>query len=148
MPHRPPQASVSQYIFSVSVATARPDGDVIHLVRNGQSLWSIAIEYGVKINQIKLLNNLNSNAVYTGQRLLIKKSATQPAASITPSPTSSPRITPFPATPTRTGTQTPTLDPVSEISVPSGNSTLVIFLVVILLAVGLVVGLVLQDRRR
>ncbi len=110
-------ASVSQYIYSVHVATARPDGDVIHLVRNGQSLWSIAIEYGVKINQIKLLNNLNSNEVYTGQRLLIQKSATQPAASITPSPTSSPWTTPLTAAPTRTGTQTPTLGPGSEVTI-------------------------------
>ena len=70
---------VSQYIVPVARATARPDGDVIHEVKNGQSMWSIAIEYGVKINQIQRLNNLSSTDLYPGQKLLVQKGATQPA---------------------------------------------------------------------
>ncbi len=69
---------VPQYILPVVRATARPDGDVIHEVKNGQSLWSIAIEYGVKIEQIRLLNNLSSTDIYTGEKLLVQKGATQP----------------------------------------------------------------------
>ena len=69
---------VPQYIVPVVRATARPDGDVIHEVKNGQSLWSIAIEYGVKIEQIRQLNNLSSTDIRTGQKLLIQKGATQP----------------------------------------------------------------------
>ena len=64
-------------------ATARPDGDVIHEVKNGQSLWSIAIEYGVKIEQIHRLNNLPSTDIYLGQKLLVQKSATQPVPTAT-----------------------------------------------------------------
>jgi LysM repeat protein len=74
---------VSQYIVPVARATARPDGDVIHEVRYGQSMWSIAIEYGVKIEQIQRLNNLLSTDLYPGQKLLVQKGATQPA----PNPT-------------------------------------------------------------
>ena len=43
---------VPQYMIPVSLATARPDGDVVHEVKYGQTLWSIAIEYGVKIEDI------------------------------------------------------------------------------------------------
>jgi LysM repeat protein len=74
---------VSQYIMPVVRATARPIGDVIHEVKNGQSMWSIAIEYGVKIDQIQRLNNLSSTDLYSGQKLLVQKGATQPA----PTPT-------------------------------------------------------------
>jgi LysM repeat protein len=70
---------VSQYIIPVARATARPDGDVIHEVKNGQSMWSIAIEYGVKIDQIQQLNNFLSTDLYPGQKLLVQKGATQPA---------------------------------------------------------------------
>ncbi|PKN97325.1 MAG: hypothetical protein CVU42_16435 [Chloroflexi bacterium HGW-Chloroflexi-4] len=81
---------VSQYIIPVVRATARPDGDVIHEVRNGQSLWSIAIEYGVKIDQIRQLNNLPSIDIYLGQKLLVQKNATQqptPTPAMTATPT-------------------------------------------------------------
>jgi spore germination protein YaaH len=87
-------------------ATARPDGDVIHEVKNGQSLWSIAIEYGVKIDQIRQLNNYSATEIYTGQTFLIQKSATQPAtptASSSATPTAGSTFTPQPA-PSRTPT--------------------------------------------
>lgn len=69
---------VPQYIIPVARATARPDGDVIHEVKNGQSLWAIAIEYGVTIEQIRRLNNLASIDIYAGQKLVVAKGATQP----------------------------------------------------------------------
>ena len=40
---------ISQYMVPVALSTARPDGDVFHKVQYGQSLWSIAIEYGTTI---------------------------------------------------------------------------------------------------
>jgi len=83
---------VPQYIMPVVLATARTDGDVIHEVKNGQSLWSIAIEYGVKIEQIRRLNNLSSTYIRTGQKLLVQKGATQQ-----PMPTSN--VTEIPAVP-------------------------------------------------
>jgi uncharacterized protein YkwD len=80
---------LSQYSIPVALSTARPDGDVVHEVKYGQSLWSIAIEYGTTIEQIKRLNNLTDDTVVSGWKLLIKKSATQPV-SATMSPTPNP----------------------------------------------------------
>lgn len=63
--------------------TARPDGDVIHEVQYGQTLWSIAIQYGTTIEQIRRLNNLPPTPmIYPGQKLLIQKNATQPAPAV------------------------------------------------------------------
>lgn len=71
--------NLSQYSIPVALSTARPDGDVIHEVKYGQSLWSIAIQYSTTIEQIKRLNNLTSDIIAPGWTLLIQKGATQPA---------------------------------------------------------------------
>jgi hypothetical protein len=93
-----PADALSQYIVPVARSTARPDGDVIHQVQYGQSLWSIAIQYGTTINGIRTLNNLSDTTVYEGQVLLILKGATQPpSATETPlkiSPLTSEAVTP------------------------------------------------------
>jgi LysM repeat protein len=81
---RAEQGDLSQYSVPVVLSTARPDGDVIHEVKYGQTLWSIAIEYGTTIEQIKRLNNLTSDTVVPGWTLLVKKGATQPVLSATP----------------------------------------------------------------
>jgi LysM repeat protein len=79
---------LSQYSVPVVLSTARPDGDVIHEVKYGQTLWSIAIEYGTTIERIKRLNNLTSDVVVPGWTLLVVKSATQPVPSAKPFSTS------------------------------------------------------------
>jgi spore germination protein YaaH len=56
-------------------------------VKYGQALWSIAIQYGTTIDQLRRLNNLPSTPViYPGQKLIVMKNATQPApdAHLTP----------------------------------------------------------------
>ncbi len=75
---------ISQYSVPVVLSTARPDGDVIHEVKYGQTLWSIAIGYGTTIEQIKRLNGLTSDTVVPGWTLLVRKGATQPVLSATP----------------------------------------------------------------
>ena len=75
-----------QNMMPVALNTALADGNVYHEVKYGQTLWSIAITYKTTVKQIQQLNNLSDTMVQTGQRLLILKSATQPApreASIT-----------------------------------------------------------------
>jgi LysM repeat protein len=66
----------SQILSAVVVSTPREDGAIYHEVKYGQSLWSIAIAYGTKIDEIKRLNNLTTNDIYLGQKLLIKKVGT------------------------------------------------------------------------
>ncbi len=94
-----------QYIIPVARSTARPDGDVVHEVEYGQSLWSIAITYGTTIEQIQTWNNLGtSNIVYEQQMLLVQKGATQPA--VIPTQTSTTAFSRPSSTPSPTITQT------------------------------------------
>jgi LysM repeat protein len=64
---------VSQYIAPVKIATPLADGSVIHQVQSGQSLWSIAIKYGIKIDTIRRLNNISPDGtIQIGQKLIIR----------------------------------------------------------------------------
>jgi LysM repeat protein len=94
-----PDNLVPQYIIPVKRSTARPNGNVIHKVQYGQSLWSIAVTYNTTIDQIRAWNNLGeSTEIYDGQILLVQMGATQP-----PPPTTTPKITAtafMPVTPT------------------------------------------------
>lgn len=104
--------TINQYSIPVAVSTARPDGDVIHEVQYGQTLWSLAIQYKVSIEQIKLLNNLTDDTIAPGWKLLIQKAATQPAPvtptlnASSPTQTSTPYVLPT-WTPTPSATSTP-----------------------------------------
>jgi LysM repeat protein len=70
---------ISDYLISVAVNTARPDGDVVHEVQYGQTLWSLSDLYHVSVEDIKRLNGLVDDTVVPGWKLLIQKAATQPA---------------------------------------------------------------------
>jgi LysM repeat protein len=91
---------VSQIMIPVVTSTPQSDGSVVHVVQSGQSLWSIAIEYGTKIDSIKQFNNLTSDSIYNGQELLIYPAGSMPTPQPTPTQTSTPVAT-------RTPTQTP-----------------------------------------
>lgn len=117
-PASPPIALVP-----LTTATPNPNGSVVHLVGYGQSLWSIAIAYGVKIDEIRTQNGLvpGSTDIYAGQKLVIhtagffqpssatlsEKSTTQsetptvsaPKKTSTPRATAAPQITPSPELP-------------------------------------------------
>jgi uncharacterized protein YkwD/LysM repeat protein len=67
------QASTPIPLVPLITATMRPDGAIIHEVGYGQSLWAIAIAYGVTSARIRELNGMapNDSAIWAGQRLLI-----------------------------------------------------------------------------
>ncbi len=46
---------------------------IIYTVKRGDSLWALAREYNTTVNDIKQLNNLNSDVLSIGQELQIKK---------------------------------------------------------------------------
>ena len=129
--------SVSQYSVPVAISTAQPDGDVIHEVQYGQTLWSIAVQYNTTIAELKLLNNLPDDMISPGWKLLIQKGATQPAlvtgapldmnGDITPTETKYPTAIPFhTTTPTITAT-VPTVPLSQQIN---RNSTVVVSLLI------------------
>lgn len=56
---------------------------LIHLVKKGESVWSIADKYGVRVNELLKLNSLNSqNTLLVNQRVIVpvKPSPTVPSA--------------------------------------------------------------------
>jgi LysM repeat protein len=67
----PPLAS------TIVPSTPDSDGKLIHAVRPGETLWLIAISYGVKIVDIRRLNNMSeAEAIYPGEKLLIRLEST------------------------------------------------------------------------
>lgn len=127
--------SISQYSIPVVVSTARPDGDVIHEVKYGQTLWTLADQYKVSVEEIKRLNGLTEDTIVPGWKLLIQKAATQPVPvtdtplrppltlTSTPYPTSIPYHTP-------TFTATPTIPPVDAGQFVKQNSMVLVALLV------------------
>lgn len=88
-------------VVPVAVSTPQSDGSIIHVVEKGQALWSIAITYGVTVDQIQILNNLSDNAaIYEDESLIIR-------AAYTATPTLIPTNTPLPPTRTPIPPQTP-----------------------------------------
>lgn len=88
-------------VVPVVVSTPKPDGSITHVVEKGQALWSIAITYGVTVDQIRILNNLSDNAaIYEGQNLIVRPAFTS-------TPTLIPTNTPLPPTRTPIPPQTP-----------------------------------------
>jgi uncharacterized protein YkwD len=134
----------SQYSVPVALSTARLDGDVVHEVKYGQTLWSLARQYHVSVEEIKRLNNLTEDAIGQGWTLLIQKAATQaatatptsilnrPGKTQTPPSTSTPKIMPI---------STPTADDTKVLVESFGQNKLVVVALIISFSV-LVAGVV------
>ena len=113
-----PQPTVV-YVTPVISSTAQADGSIIHIVRYGQTLITIAQTYHTTVDAIKKLNNLTSNNIYEGQKLIIRLAFTPtPTSRYSPTPTLPPptatskaSVTPTPRPPTLTPTPLPTPTP-------------------------------------
>ncbi len=129
------------------VSTPGPDGSVVHTVRAGETLWTIAVFYKVEIETLRALNDLSPTALLQpGDQLLIQPPATSTAtASPTDRPTATPTRTPRPSAtpppPTATPTATPT--PMFDFAANPTSRTLVMAGAAMILA-----GLVLAWQRR
>lgn len=75
--------------------TPRPDGCSVHIVQQGETLFGIALRYGVEMDQILRFNNIpNPSLIQTGQELVISC----PLETPTPLPSPTPLATPTPET--------------------------------------------------
>jgi LysM repeat protein len=76
--------------------TQRPDGTTVHSVQAGDTLFGIALAYGVTVDQIMQLNNLQpGDYLQIGQELIVKG----PANPSTPTAAPPPRVPPAAASP-------------------------------------------------
>ena len=73
---------VEQFMVPVSLSTPNSGGLVIHDVKYGQTLWSIAIAYKTTIQEIRNLNDLPSNDIFSDQKLLIRRENTPSPATL------------------------------------------------------------------
>ena len=55
-------------------------GSGYYVVKKGDTLWNIAKNYGLSVDELKALNNLTSNTLNIGDTLLVKKDTTEPPA--------------------------------------------------------------------
>jgi LysM repeat protein len=125
---------------NIAAVTSTPleDGTIYHIVKANEGLWNIALNYNTTIENLKLLNRLQSNDIYEGQKLLIKK----PEVKLTATPTILPSATfgiptstaTSPVTPTALPTATP--PPVSPTSRESGGTVVGIIVLAALIAAG------------
>lgn len=133
---------ISQYIYGVVTSTPNADGSISHKVEYGQALSSIAVAYGVTVEQLQALNGLSGIDIYVGQVLIIRNAPT-PTVSPTRTPTlqrptRTPTATPRPVTPTPTRTITPSPTPGIFESLPKLDRPTIGFGLVIASALGLV----------
>lgn len=145
-----PIAPTSPFL-PIITATTLPSGEIWHLVLEGETLWGIAISYGVTMQSIRDLNGMlaEESTIYPGDLLLIKtgmnlvvaeESPTIVLATPTPEHTLMPTATP---TPKPTATSSPTLvisDPIP--SEPSRKSDILLILGIILGSTGVMLGVI------
>jgi hypothetical protein len=113
---------VDQFMVPITLSTPNSGGLVIHEVRYGQTLWSIAIAYNTTILQIRNLNDLPSTDIYSDQKLLIRRVSTP---TITVSPAAGPETIDTPnlmLTPLTPPTQTPAPAPLFPGSNPKKDN--------------------------
>ena len=68
-------------------ATANPQGNVVHTVVSGDTLFALSFQYDVPLEQIYALNNLNSESILSiGQQIIIKSASGAPPAQPTAAP--------------------------------------------------------------
>lgn len=99
--------------------TPRADGSIVHIVKLGETLWSIALSYRVGVEELRWLNGLpsDSDEIYLEQRLLI-----HPANAETPKPIGGANYTITPTATQEAFTVTPshtTTDLLSTITCPT-----------------------------
>ena len=106
-PPPPPTATAGPPPTPRATATPRPDGATVHIVESGDTLFGIALEYGISVDQIRQFNagSIEGDIISIGQELVISM------------PTQVPTPLPEPPTPEPTAaadSEEPVSEPAAE----------------------------------
>lgn len=133
--------AVEAVILLVTLSTPNGEGNIIHEVKPGQTLWQIAIAYEIKIDEIKSLNNLSDNNIYPGNKLFIRRGVIVSTETPTETPTQTATST---LTSARTSTAMPagtlTVTPVVLASSASANHSMMMKVAMGVIALALLGG--------
>jgi len=147
------------WIVPVVTSTPNDNGQVVHEVKVGQSLWGIADIYGTTVQELRNLNGMSAEeSIFPGEMLLVRiliPTVVEPTHTSTSTLEPSPTIPVFTETSTSTPIRVATL-PTEEIPVdetpednPVGDGSLwavMVIIVVALFMAGLVTWLSGRER--
>lgn len=135
------------YVAPVSINPPLEDGSIIHIVQPGETLWTIAAAYGVKIDVLRLQNNLKAETfIYPGDKLTIRPAVTATTEPLTPTSTPKPPPTnTLSPTDIATSTQHPT--PIRAAAANNITTTLIV-LGIVVLALGIAGALTWVSGKR
>ena len=111
------------YFNPVTIKKIKEDGDgerIVYRVKSGDYLGKIAINHGTTVAKIKKWNNLKTNDIRVGQRLIIYRGGKAPASTSTT--TSASQTTATPAAQTQASKPIPAGTSYVEYTVQSGDS--------------------------
>ena len=82
-------AATQAPFVGLQTSTPGPDGSTVHVVGYGETLWSIALSYGVSVDDIRAINKIagDSIVIQPGQQLLIRPADAEAPASVAAPPT-------------------------------------------------------------
>lgn len=112
VPEDPSAAPITPQAVMIPVVKAEPreNGALVHIVRQGQALWTISAVYGKPLEEILALNNLTMNSfIFPGDEIVVEPEGTFP----TPMPTAEFTATVSEQTETPTPRPSPTARPTS-----------------------------------
>jgi LysM repeat protein len=99
-PGNPAPQTSSSVVNAVPAPTAlpRPDGAIVHVVKAGDTIFGLALQYDVPMDQILQLNGLTKDSfIRLGQELVIAAPLSATATPVTESTALAPTLTPTPA---------------------------------------------------
>lgn len=129
-------------------STPQEDGAIYHVVRSGETLWKISDSYGIRIEEIRILNGMpaDSSLINVGQRLMIRSAQTRtPTPYIKPTQAAPETPTPphFPETEISSSAMTSSPGDSSsglDIALSDNNRPIAIMILIVLVA-GLILGI-------
>lgn len=83
-----PPATAGPVVMPVQKATPQADGSIIHTVQTGQTLWTIAAVYEIKLEDLYTLNGMNQYSfVFPGDAIIIRPPGDYPDSDPIPTET-------------------------------------------------------------